>query len=58
MLAILNFFKSANSTDQMVYRLEIQLHLPVNVKAAIECRRLVVFQWNFTQIIVILFSLQ
>ena len=34
MLAILNFLKSVNFTDQMVYKLEIQLQLPVNVKAA------------------------
>ena len=44
MLAILNFLKIVNFTDQMVYRLEIQLQLPVNVKAAVECRRLVIFQ--------------
>ena len=49
---------SVNFTDQMVYRPEMQLQLPVNVKAAVECRRLVVFQWNFTQITVILYSLQ
>ena len=58
MLAVLNFLESVNFTDQMVYRPEIQLQLPVNVKATVECRRLVVFQWNFTKIIVILYSLQ
>ena len=37
---------------------EIKLQLPVNIKAEVECCRLLVFQWNFTQIIVILHSLQ
>ena len=31
-------------TDQIVYRLKIQLQLPLNVKPAVECCRLVVFQ--------------
>ena len=44
MLAILNFLKNVNFTNQMVYRQEIKLQLPVNIKAAIECHRLVVFE--------------
>ena len=37
---------------------EIKLQLPVNIKAEVECCRLLVFQSNFTQTIVILHSLQ
>ena len=43
MLAILNFLKSINLTDQVVYRPEIKLQLPVKVKTTVECR-IVVFQ--------------
>ena len=46
MLAILIFLKSVNFTDQMVYRSEIKLHLPVNTKTAVEFDRVVIFQWT------------
>ena len=44
MLAILIFLKSVNFTDQVVYRSEIKLHLPVNTKTAVEFDRVVIFQ--------------
>ena len=40
---MLNFLKSVYFTDPMVYRSEIKLQLPVNVKAAVECHTLVAF---------------
>ena len=57
MLAVLNFLKIVNFTNQIAYRPEIKLQLPVNIKATVKCHSLVVFQSNVTQSIAILYSL-